>query len=363
MIISCGDRRQSTRGNFLDLIRTGVSSSAAMSFQMIRNRLSCVLVMGIGFVLFMVFLLQTTGKHSDQSYAPIKTHLERLTQALNENFNTGRIVEDDVRPHRPKNILDGCRHVYVDVGSNVGIQVRKLFEPDLFPDAPVHSIFNEAFGKPRDLSVICAVGFEPNPNHSKKLSQIENHFEECGWTAKFFKESAVSNREGVTSFYTDDDQNNLEWGAGLVGGGNKRLVSNVTLIRLATFIIDVVATRTIPAAKNPNELSPAVVMKLDIEGSEVEVIPDLVITGALNFIDYMTVEWHEHLSSEKRKNLMGWGRSIVTNLSPLTERLKMKHQLHVIDQDDETYYLSDEPFSQCPIKDDPIGSVTRRAKT
>lgn len=72
---------------------------------MIRNRLSCVLVMSIGFVLFMVFLLQTTGKHSDQSYAPIKTHLERLTQALNENFNTGRIVEDDVRPHRPKNIL------------------------------------------------------------------------------------------------------------------------------------------------------------------------------------------------------------------------------------------------------------------
>lgn len=49
-------------------------------------------------------------------------------------------------------------------------------------------------------------------------------------------------------------------------------------------------------------------MKLDIEGSEVEVIPDLVITGALNFIDYMTVEWHEHLSSEKRKNLMGWVR-------------------------------------------------------
>ncbi|TRY81192.1 hypothetical protein TCAL_14511 [Tigriopus californicus] len=52
----------------------------------------------------------------------------------------------------------------------------------------------------------------------------------------------------------------------------------------------------------------SVVMKVDIEGSEVEVITDLVLTGALNFVDYITVEWHEW-SSAKRKELMGLVRN------------------------------------------------------
>ena len=34
------------------------------------------------------------------------------------------------------NPLDGCLHVYLDVGSNVGVQVRKVYQPGLFPWAP-----------------------------------------------------------------------------------------------------------------------------------------------------------------------------------------------------------------------------------
>ena len=40
-----------------------------------------------------------------------------------------------------KNMLDGCYHVYLDAGSNIGAQVRKLFEPKRYPQAYVHSIF------------------------------------------------------------------------------------------------------------------------------------------------------------------------------------------------------------------------------
>ena len=35
--------------------------------------------------------------------------------------------------------LDGCRYVYIDVGTNMGIQIRKLFEPHLYPEAEVGS--------------------------------------------------------------------------------------------------------------------------------------------------------------------------------------------------------------------------------
>lgn len=95
------------------------------------------------------------------------------------------------------NELDGCFHVYLDVGSNVGVQVRKLFESELYPDAPVLKVFDHYFGSPsekgwqfelfkmvtswnvvleirmivgtRDNRAVCAVGFEPNPHHSKHL--------------------------------------------------------------------------------------------------------------------------------------------------------------------------------------------------
>ena len=70
-----------------------------------------------------------------------------------------------------ENILDGCRYVYLDVGTNIGVQIRKLFEPDLYPNATVHQLFNKYFGdiNERTAHGICAVGFEPNPSHTSLL--------------------------------------------------------------------------------------------------------------------------------------------------------------------------------------------------
>ena len=72
---------------------------------------------------------------------------------------------------RRKNILDGCRFVYLDVGTNIGVQIRKLFEPKLYPRAKIHKIFNYFFGNltERTNAGVCAVGFEPNPSHSLHL--------------------------------------------------------------------------------------------------------------------------------------------------------------------------------------------------
>ena len=68
------------------------------------------------------------------------------------------------------NILDGCYHVYIDVGSNIGVQIRKLFEPHLYPRAKVRKIFQHFFGDVELRSEgVCAVGFEPNPNHTTYL--------------------------------------------------------------------------------------------------------------------------------------------------------------------------------------------------
>ena len=44
-------------------------------------------------------------------------------------------------PPEAGNPLDGCLHVFLDLGSNRGLQIRKLYEPHLFPLAPVLPLY------------------------------------------------------------------------------------------------------------------------------------------------------------------------------------------------------------------------------
>ena len=147
-------------------------------------------------------------------------------------------------PKKDLNPLDGCVHVYLDVGSNIGVQVRKLFEPNLYPDAYILSYFDEWYGKYDNVTKkrpekICAVGFEPNPSHVKRwkliywpvvlqfslnwlnrLQAIEKAYNKCGYSTKFFTKTAVSNKDGLAKFFTDEAMEHLEWGAGIVQSNN-----------------------------------------------------------------------------------------------------------------------------------------------
>lgn len=52
----------------------------------------------------------------------------------------------------------------------MGVQVRKLFEPHLFPGATILRHFDAAFGTDRaHMPGLCALGFEPNPRHTATL--------------------------------------------------------------------------------------------------------------------------------------------------------------------------------------------------
>lgn len=63
-----------------------------------------------------------------------------------------------------KRLGDGCFHVFLDVGANIGVHGRFLFEPKKYPEAVVaRAIFDEEFGAERDNRDVCAFEFEPNP--------------------------------------------------------------------------------------------------------------------------------------------------------------------------------------------------------
>ena len=87
-----------------------------------------------------------------------------IKRAENDNstelHDEGKVhTKNIVKSNISVNPLDGCLHVFIDLGSNRGLQIRKLYEPHHFPLAPVLPLYERFFGKPetRKLQEICSV--------------------------------------------------------------------------------------------------------------------------------------------------------------------------------------------------------------
>ena len=64
-------------------------------------------------------------------------------------------------------------------------------------------------------------------------------------------------------------------------------ISDVKVVRIAQYINEVVATRKLPEGRKGS-----VLMKLDVEGGELEIVADLIMSGALANIDNILVDWN-----------------------------------------------------------------------
>ena len=206
--------------------------------------------------------------------------------------------------HNNQSILDGCYHVYLDVRSNIGIQVRKLIELERYPNAKVLPIFDKVLGTTDHRKKkghvngkrICVIGFEPNPKHTEYLNEIEENYNNCGYKVKFFTETAVSGFNGKAMYYSDENFKKLEWGGGLLSAdlSNKskkpqKTTSNISATRLSDFLKNTVGKRKIPTYIDENH-PPKVLMKIDIEGSEIEVISDNIFTGDSPYVNRFMIE-------------------------------------------------------------------------
>jgi hypothetical protein len=95
------------------------------------------------------------------------------------------------------------------------VQLRKLYDPQQFPGAPVLPTFDKAFGKQR--SGVCAIGVEANPHHTPYLTTVNAYFQQRGFQAVILTEVAASIRSGTASFFLDSGSP-MEWGASLTKG-------------------------------------------------------------------------------------------------------------------------------------------------
>ncbi len=192
-------------------------------------------------------------------------------------------------------LANGCRHVYVDMGTNIGHQIRKVYQPDLYPDNPTEAIFANHFGEHRDS--VCAFGFEANPVHENRLKLLEKSFQTWGKRVYIFTSTVVSTTCSNVTFYEDPGAKaHNQWGASLTTAtiADKKHLTSVTVpaIDMAQWLFDEVLDRTIP----PGTLSPSIVMKSDIEGHDMTVLSHLLARGILCHIslvygEHMTSEW------------------------------------------------------------------------
>merc|ERR1719238_1904420 len=116
--------------------------------------------------------------------------------------------------------ISECRSIFLDVGSNQGVQVRKFYEAEKYPAALMLDSLDTIFGLPAERrapaseSGLCVLGFEPNPDHYDKLQAIEDAYQAKGWHAHFYR-VAVWKSEGTMSFQVDGDPEHKDWAAKL----------------------------------------------------------------------------------------------------------------------------------------------------
>jgi hypothetical protein len=79
-----------------------------------------------------------------------------FSNSYNVNESQSFIVVEE-----PKREADGCYHVFLDVGANIGVQSRFLLEPEKYPKAKkADKLFSSQFGTIRDNRDFCTFEFE-----------------------------------------------------------------------------------------------------------------------------------------------------------------------------------------------------------
>ncbi|KAJ1627362.1 hypothetical protein T492DRAFT_842433 [Pavlovales sp. CCMP2436] len=148
------------------------------------------------------------------------------------------------------------------LGTNIGVQLRKLYKPEYYPVAKVLKVFDQHFGTARQNDLgLCAFGFEANPTHNARLETIESAFREAGHRMTIFRETAVGTSNSINTFFFN-------------GNAFRDLGAST---RVNFFLKS--STRRDLFALGRWLAGCGVVMKLDIEGSEESVLPWLRSCG------------------------------------------------------------------------------------
>lgn len=179
-------------------------------------------------------------------------------------------------------------------GTNLGVQIRKLYHPEQFPNAGVLGLFNSTYGANR--SGVCVLGVEANPVHTPYLTKLNKYFVKNGYQALVLTETAAAIRAGKVTLHQDHGSP-VEWGASLAAGGWQQNTANASNEAVITSLdLPAFMTRILRPLVMQIELEtgkrPPVGMKMDVEGEEYALLPALITSGGLCDLTMIYLEPH-----------------------------------------------------------------------
>jgi len=206
-------------------------------------------------------------------------------------------------PSRPHGDADGCHHVFIDAGSNLGVHGRFLFEPEKYPNATwARGVFDQQLGPvSQRRRNTCVFAFEPNPAHAEHQRATQDSYRAMGWRYTYTG-MGVGIKNETLKFYRNDGvakgSKMEEWGFGYLNrakGFADRFANRKVLVPVLDFaewLDRVVFPRLLPTQLDRAWGEPKVVLKLDIEGMEVGLIPHMLTRGVLCKIDFLFGDVH-----------------------------------------------------------------------
>jgi hypothetical protein len=159
-----------------------------------------------------------------------------------------------------------------------------------------------------------------NPRHTARLAALERHYTECGYSVRFFKETAATGHDGLVDFWAGG--NHLDDGASqylLPKNRKSRQSKTAHALDLVAFL----KREIIPVANT-------IVMKMDIEGSEFDLLPQLVVRGAVCDLDMIFVETHPRLATGQQLETYRHASALLGNVPGCKVQLS--------EMDDESYH-------------------------
>jgi len=214
----------------------------------------------------------------------------------------------------------------LDVGSNRGTHVRKLFEPQKYPGCSYLAVFDKGFGaaekrtRPFNETGICTFGFEANPRWTSTHQQLEKAYTSQGWRVKWFSPEAVSDTDGSLAFWHNDEGGAAsDWGFSI-----RKRTANANEVTVPTIDLSAFMEELHKNAPPGYRL-----MKMDIESAEFRVLPKFVTKQLLckNVLDAMTIEWHMHSAYHKTDDKIKTIRKQKTAASR-QQAMRLKSQVH-----------------------------------
>jgi FkbM family methyltransferase len=255
---------------------------------------------------------------------------------------------------REPKLADGCFHVFLDVGANIGVHNRFLFEPHLYPESRMRKLLESKLGQGYDNRDVCAFAFEPNPVHRSRLESLSKAYQDMGWRLTTFSAGVSDSNGNMTFYHVDPNGEHNEWGFTAVPPNPKLnnlpspIPEVVPTIRLAGFILQHIEGRTMPETVHGVYNKPKVLMKLDVEGMEFVILPDLVASGALcQIVNCVMYELHPGQMTFPDKQLSFPSKQgAMSFLQPVIQIVKNNPNCitRLVAFDDESYLEDGMPF-------------------